>query len=163
MDKEGFADLYKFPGILDFSPTLQPFQRLELVPGVEITALPLQHSRPTLGYLIEVTGGKALAYLTDTGGLASEVIELLRDKEVDYLMIDCSFDPTVDYKLHNNLDQALALVPQLQAKEFYLTHIDHSLRYVFNKKSRAIDTGCAISPGRYVLRLSLVFKLDFAA
>ncbi|CAM5210248.1 phosphonate metabolism protein PhnP [Oligella ureolytica] len=145
MDKEGFADLYKFPGILDFSPTLQPFQRLELVPGVEITALPLQHSRPTLGYLIEVTGGKALAYLTDTGGLASEVIELLRDKEVDYLMIDCSFDPTVDYKWHNNLDQALALVPQLQAKEFYLTHIDHSLDTYLIKNPEQLTQGVQLA------------------
>lgn len=150
VDKEGFADLYKFPGILDFSPTLQPFQRMELTledasSPVEITALPLQHSRPTLGYLIEVTGGKALAYLTDTGGLSPRVIELLREKEVDYLIIDCSFDPTVEFKGHNNLSQALALVPQLQAKSFYLTHIDHSLDSYLIKNPEQLTQGVQLA------------------
>lgn len=131
VDKEGFADLYRNPGILDFSHTLQPFQRicLEGANGltVDITALALEHSRPTLGYLIEVPQGKAIAYLTDTKGLSPQVIALLRDAEVAYLLIDCSFAPGVDAKGHNNLDEALALVPQVQAKAFYLTHIDHSL------------------------------------
>ncbi|MDO5667167.1 MAG: MBL fold metallo-hydrolase [Alcaligenaceae bacterium] len=131
VDNEGFADLYRNPGVLDFSPTLEPFQRLSLSgqnrQTVDITALPLEHSRPTLGYLIEAPQGKAVAYLTDTKGLSPRVIELLRAAEVDYLLIDCTFAPSVDAKGHNNLDEAQALQSQVQAKAFYLTHIDHSL------------------------------------
>ncbi len=145
VDSEGFADLYKYPGILDFSTTLQPFQRMEIGADVEITALPLQHSRPTLGYLIEVTGGKALAYLTDTGGLAPQVITLLREKQVDYLIIDCSFDPSVQYQWHNNLTQALALAPQIQAEEFYLTHIDHSLDSFLIKNPEQLTHGVQLA------------------
>lgn len=145
VDKVGLADLFEKPGILDFSMTLQPFQRMIIEPDVEITALPLQHSRPTLGYLIEVAGGKALAYLTDTGGLAPQVIALLREKQVDYLIIDCSFDPSVQYQWHNNLDQALALVPQIQAKEFYLTHIDHSFDTYLIKNPEQLTQGVQLA------------------
>lgn len=150
VDKEGFADLYRNPGILDFSHTLQPFQRMELgqdgaASAVEITALALQHSRPTLGYLIEVPCGKALAYLTDTKGLSPQVIELLREKEVDYLIIDCSFAPNVEAKGHNNLNDALALVSQVQANAFYLTHIDHSLDSYLIKNPEQLTQGVELA------------------
>ena len=54
-DPEGLADLYKHPGILDFS---QPFMALERrqLGELKVTALPLTHSRPTFGYLFEGKG-----------------------------------------------------------------------------------------------------------
>src|SRR5690606_39350396 len=51
-DPDGLADLYKHPGILDFSRTLSPFETLAL-DGFSLTALPLQHSKLTYGYLLE--------------------------------------------------------------------------------------------------------------
>lgn len=149
VDKEGFADLYRNPGVLDFSHTLQPFQRLSLnvenTSDVEVTALPLEHSRPTLGYLIEVIQGKALAYLTDTKGLSSRVIGLLREREVDYLLIDCSYPPSVESKGHNTLDEALDLVSKVQAKAFYLTHIDHSLDSYLIKNPEQLTHGVQLA------------------
>ena len=149
LDPVGFADLFKHPGFLDFSHTLQPFQRFNLVDyvcaTVDITALPLEQSRPTLGNLIEVTEGKALAYLTDTKGLSPRVIELLRGREVDFLLIDCTFDPSVDYKGHNNLNDALDLVSQVQAKSFYLTHIDHTLDRYFMKNPEQLTQGVQLA------------------
>ncbi|NAS61748.1 phosphonate metabolism protein PhnP, partial [Pseudomonas syringae pv. actinidiae] len=63
-DPEGLADLYKHPGILDFS---QPFAAFETraLGELHVTALPLTHSRPTFGYLLE-GDGQRMAYLTDT-------------------------------------------------------------------------------------------------
>lgn len=149
VDKVGFADLYKHPGILDFSHRLEPFQRFTLVDNrfarVEITALPLQHSRPTLGYLIEVTEAKALAYLTDTKGLSPQVIALLRERQVDYVLLDCSYPPEVDAKGHNNLLDALALAARIQAKAFYLTHIDHSLEAFLIKNPEQLTQGVQLA------------------
>ncbi|WP_240997543.1 MBL fold metallo-hydrolase, partial [Pseudomonas viridiflava] len=76
VDPEGLADLYKHPGILDFS---QPFAAFEtrVLGALQVTALPLQHSRPTLGYLLE-GGGRRIAYLTDTVGLPEATHDYLQ-------------------------------------------------------------------------------------
>ena len=49
-DPEGLADLYKHPGILDFSQPFGAFERRQWG-ALAATALPLVHSKPTFGYL----------------------------------------------------------------------------------------------------------------
>ncbi|PMC18872.1 phosphonate metabolism protein PhnP [Oligella urethralis] len=158
-DAVGFADLYKHPGILDFSHTLAPFQCLTLVDNdtgsVTVTALPLEHSRPTLGYLIEVSKGKAIAYLTDTKGLSPEVLALLRAKAVDYVLVDCTYPPGVKAKGHHHLHEALALVPQIPAKAFYLTHIDHSLETYLIQHPEQLPTGVQLAQDGMCFDLSV--------
>src|SRR3546814_14727541 len=51
-DPEGLADLYKHPGILDFSRTLNAFQPVSL-DGLTVTPLPLMHSKLTYGYAFD--------------------------------------------------------------------------------------------------------------
>lgn len=51
-DPEGLADLYKHPGILDFSQPFGAFERRQWG-ALAATALPLVHSKPTFGYLLE--------------------------------------------------------------------------------------------------------------
>ena len=51
-DEVGCDDLFKHPGILDFSPTVEPFVMFELQ-GMRVTPLPLNHSKLTFGYLLE--------------------------------------------------------------------------------------------------------------
>ena len=71
-DPEGLADLYKHPGILDFSQPFGAFERRQWG-ALAATALPLVHSKPTFGYLLEGASEEGtirrLAYLTDTVGL----------------------------------------------------------------------------------------------
>lgn len=55
-DPEGLADLYKHPGILDFSQPFAAFERRQLG-ELQVTALPLTHSKPTFGYLFEGRAG----------------------------------------------------------------------------------------------------------
>lgn len=153
VDPVGFADLYKHPGILDFSPTLEPFDFLvleaetgaELPIAVTVTTLPLLHSRPTLGYLLEVAGGKSVAYLTDTKGLEPKVIERLKASAVDVLLLDCSYPPSVDAKGHNNLSEALELITDIGAKASYLTHIDHSLESYLIKNPEQLTRGVQLA------------------
>src|SRR5690606_29591934 len=87
-DPVGFADLYKHPGILDFSHTWQPFESRQ-VAHVKVTAVPLQHSKPCLGYVFESAKGRC-AYLTDTVGLSPETYEWLRQRPLTYCIVDCS-------------------------------------------------------------------------
>lgn len=126
VDPEGLADLYKHPGILDFS---QPFTAFEqrMLGELSVTALPLLHSKPTLGYLLEGQG-RRIAYLTDTVGLPEEVCVYLRRQPLDLLVLDCSMPPqATPPRNHNDLSLALAIIAQLSPCLGILTHVGHTL------------------------------------
>lgn len=125
-DVNGFADLYKHPGILDFSQPFKAFETRQL-PGLQVTALPLIHSKLTYGYLLVGEQGQRIAYLTDTVGLSSEVLEHLAAQRLDVLVIDCTYQPLATAnRNHNDYSIVLALQQVIQAKQVFLTHISHS-------------------------------------
>ncbi|WP_419709072.1 phosphonate metabolism protein PhnP [Pseudomonas sp. NFX224] len=125
VDPEGLADLYKHPGILDFS---QPFEAFETrsFGTLKVTALPLLHSRPTLGYLLEGEG-RRIAYLTDTVGLPSDTTAFLQDQPLDLLVLDCSMPPQPQApRNHNDLNLALRCIEELRPTLAVLTHVGHT-------------------------------------
>jgi phosphoribosyl 1,2-cyclic phosphate phosphodiesterase len=125
-DPEGLSDLYKHPGILDFSQPFAAFERRQFA-GVSVTALPLVHSKPTLGYLFE-GDGRRIAYLTDTVGLPDSTTEYLQREPLDVLVLDCSMPPQAQApRNHNDLNLALGIIGQLQPGKAVLTHIGHTL------------------------------------
>ncbi|MHA6494597.1 phosphonate metabolism protein PhnP [Pseudomonas borbori] len=154
-DPEGFADLYKHPGILDFSRPFQPFERRELGELI-VTALPLNHSRPTVGYLFEGQGleGKVrrIAYLTDTLGVPDASAEVLRQQPLDVLVLDCSTAPQpIAPRNHNDLTRALEVVEHLQPRETVLTHIGHSFDAWLLEHPDALPAGVSLAfDGRVV-------------
>ncbi|MCV6589001.1 MAG: phosphonate metabolism protein PhnP [Marinobacterium sp.] len=125
-DAGGCADLHKHPGILAFRAPLQPFQRFELG-SVSVTALPMIHSKPTLGYLFE-QNNQRIAYLTDTVGLPDTVAALLAEQPLDLLVIDCSRPPQPEPpRNHNDLNLVRAIHQRLRPARTVLTHIGHEL------------------------------------
>ncbi|MFK7701458.1 phosphonate metabolism protein PhnP [Pseudomonas caspiana] len=125
-DPEGLSDLYKHPGILDFS---QPFDAFETREFGELTviALPLLHSKPTLGYLLKGEG-RSIAYLTDTVGLPDTTAQYLRREPLDVLVLDCSMPPQPQTpRNHNDLNLALEIIEHLQPGKAVLNHIGHTL------------------------------------
>jgi phosphoribosyl 1,2-cyclic phosphate phosphodiesterase len=126
VDLEGLSDLYKHPGILDFSQPFAPFEARQLG-ALTVTALPLVHSKPTLGYLLEGQGTR-IAYLTDTVGLPDATQQYLQRDPLDVLVLDCSMPPQPQApRNHNDLNLALHTVEQLQPATAVLTHIGHTL------------------------------------
>ena len=121
-DSQGCADLYKHSGILQFE-TRKKFTSFVL-DDLVITPLPLIHSKPTFGYLFEYEAQK-IAYLTDTKGLPPATGQYLEQRQLDYLIIDCSFKPGFDGKGHNNLNDVLEMQDKVQASKVVLTHIGH--------------------------------------
>jgi phosphoribosyl 1,2-cyclic phosphate phosphodiesterase len=123
-DPDGFADLYKNPGILDFSQKLTAFHTLAFV-DFSVTPLPLYHSKPTLGYVF-ADGARRIAYLTDTVGLPPDTAAYLKQQALDLLVLDCSFPPLPQApRNHNDLTRALDVVASLSVKKTVLTHIGH--------------------------------------
>ena len=123
-DAHGCADLHKNPGILDFQPGLKPFRPLPL-PGLEVLPVPLNHSKPTLGYCIAGFSSR-LAYLTDTLGLPGATERFLRQWQPDVVILDATHPAShAEPRNHNNLDMALAIIERLGPGQAWLTHLSH--------------------------------------
>lgn len=125
-DPQGFDDLYKHPGIFDFACTAQAFTPL-VFGELQIIPLPLNHSRPTLGYCLEV-GDARIAYLTDTVGLPSPTLDYLRARPPTVLVVDCSHPPRdVRPTHHNDVRLALEIHAAVRPARTILTHISHEV------------------------------------
>ncbi|MBF3091645.1 phosphonate metabolism protein PhnP, partial [Pseudomonas aeruginosa] len=130
-DPEGLADLYKHPGILDFSQPFGAFERRQWG-ALAATALPLVHSKPTFGYLLEGASEEGtirrLAYLTDTVGLPADSASRLLAAPLDLLVLDCSMPPQErPPRNHNDLTRALECIESLRPRRAVLTHVGHAL------------------------------------
>ncbi|WKV51619.1 phosphonate metabolism protein PhnP [Dickeya fangzhongdai] len=123
-DEQGCDDLYKHPRRLDFQPAMTPFQPVAMG-ALRVTALPLNHSKPTFGYLLE-QDGQAVAYLTDTCGLPNDTLDFLRGKRLDHMVMDCTQPPRDQPPLnHSDLNTVLRVREQLRPTQTWLTHVSH--------------------------------------
>jgi phosphoribosyl 1,2-cyclic phosphate phosphodiesterase len=124
-DPRGCDDLYKHPGLLDFRPALTPFVA-HAFGELQVTPLPLQHSKLTHGYLFDWHGTR-LAWLCDTCGLPPDTADFLRGQPLDQLVIDCNDPPRAEPRNHNDVTQALAIAEMLQPRQTWLTHLSHEM------------------------------------
>ncbi|WP_027859414.1 phosphonate metabolism protein PhnP [Marinobacterium jannaschii] len=139
-DQNGCADLLKHPGMLAFQPPLNAFESIYFG-DLQLTPLPLQHSKPTFGYLLR-EGDHSIAYLTDTVGLPPETEAYLKQHTPDLLVVDCSHPPTeIPPRNHNDLNMALAIHHSLQPGKTVLTHISHELDAMFAQKLIELPAG----------------------
>jgi phosphoribosyl 1,2-cyclic phosphate phosphodiesterase len=125
-DPSGCDDLYKHPGLLDFQAlqALTPFNWR----GINITPIPMNHSKLCFGYLFEYQG-KRTAYFTDTVGLPAQSLNWLKGKPINQMLLDCSYPPVLDGspKNHNDITTAAELAQLLAVSSVGLIHISHQL------------------------------------
>jgi phosphoribosyl 1,2-cyclic phosphate phosphodiesterase len=76
----------------------------------------MHHRMPVFGFRIG-----NLAYITDAKTISD--IEMQKLKGLDILIINALHE--YQHQSHFNLEEALALIDQLQPKQSYLTHISH--------------------------------------
>lgn len=128
-DPNGCDDLFKHPGILQFLSPPVHFEPV-IINGISITPLPLNHSKPCNGYLID-SGMHSLAYLTDTLNLPLATQQFLQKMQPQVVVVDCSYPPIPNPKNHNSLTEALDIINTIKPKTAYLTHISHDLDRFF--------------------------------
>ncbi|MFD1292427.1 MBL fold metallo-hydrolase [Lutibacter holmesii] len=115
-----FNDENKYPGapsVVQHEIDSEPFKLFNL----EVTPIKVLHGK------LEILGYKFnnIAYLTDVKTIVLEEKEKL--KNLDILIINAiRFEP---HHSHLNLEEALALIEELQPKKTYLTHISHHLGF----------------------------------
>ena len=130
-DKNGCDDLFKHPGILDFQAPLKNFNMISFG-NLNITPIPLNHSKPCLGYCVEQEGVK-FAYLTDTIGLPEKSRDFLAVWKADILIVDCTHPPspfedkTHKALNHNDWRAVELIIKQINPRHTWLTHISHEM------------------------------------
>ena len=134
-DKHGCADLYRNSGLFKFKPfkkILTPLAINERHPGFQVTALPLNHSKETLGYALSLEGQK-IAYLCDTKGLPLETEQYLMTWQPNVIIVDCTFAPdSINATTnHNTFNDVLVLQERFidagVRTNIWLTHIGHEM------------------------------------
>jgi len=87
-----------------------------------VTALPLRHAGPALGFRIELSGN-VISYCADTGYCENAVT---LSKNADLLITECAFKPGEenDHWPHLNPENAARIAKEASAKKLLLTHFD---------------------------------------
>ena len=109
----------------------------------KLTALPLEHAVPTLGYRIEADD-KILTYATDTG-VSDNIVKLAQG--ADLLITECSYLPgqSPDNN-HLNPEQAAAMAAQAKAKVLALIHFKADTYNTLQTRDGAMAAAGAIFP-----------------
>jgi len=109
----------RFGGIPRLRPVViaGPFE----IAGRRFVPVPVVHGElPTAGFR---TGG--FGYLSDVKRVEASSLALLRD--LDVLVLNAVRD--TPHPAHQTVDEALAVIAELQPRRAFLTHIDHELRH----------------------------------
>lgn len=129
-DKTGFSDLYKHPHSIRYNE-IEPFET-RYDNGIEITPIPLEHSKNTFGYVIAYNSC-TMVYLTDCFSVPKKSMEFLKNTVIDYAFIDACYDEKTTQGNHLNYLQATQVLDELQVKQGYLMHLSHStLSYILS-------------------------------
>ena len=89
--------------------------------GVTITPIPVMHGKSHIfGYRVG-----NIAYLTDVSVIPEESFAFLEN--LDILLIDCLREAA--HPTHINIEQSLAYISRINAKQSYLIHMTHEIEY----------------------------------
>ena len=90
--------------------------------NTSITPIPVMHGKSHIfGYRVG-----NIAYLTDVSEIPESSFALLEN--LDIVLIDCLREVT--HPTHMNIEQSLAYIGRIQAKQSYMIHMTHELEYV---------------------------------
>ena len=103
--------------------------------GVTITPIPVMHGKSHIfGYRVG-----NIAYLTDVSVIPEESFAFLEN--LDILLIDCLREAA--HPTHINIEQSLAYISRINAKQSYLIHMTHEIEYasLTNKLPKDVFVG----------------------
>ncbi len=124
------SDFWEMP-VLRAEAVDEPFE----VFGVKITPIPVLHGRSQIfGYRVG-----NMAYMTDVSEIPEASFALLQD--LDVVLLDCLRETT--HPTHINIEQNLAYISRINAKQSYMIHMTHELEYaaLSNKLPKSVFVG----------------------
>ena len=103
--------------------------------GVTVTPIPVMHGKSHIyGYRVGNIG-----YLTDISAIPESSFDLLEN--LDILLIDCLREAA--HPTHINIEQSIAYISRINAKQSYMIHMTHELEYapLSNKLPKNVFVG----------------------
>jgi phosphoribosyl 1,2-cyclic phosphate phosphodiesterase len=120
------SDFWEMP-VLRTETIHAPFELF----GMKITPIPVMHGKShILGYRIG-----NLAYMTDVSEIPESSLALLKD--LDIVLLDCLREKS--HPTHINIEQSLAYIGRIKAKQSYMIHMTHELEYASLSKKLPKD------------------------
>ena len=114
--RDPLVDFWDLP-VLRIAPVEAPFELF----GTTITPIPVMHGKsPIFGYRIG-----NFAYMTDVSEIPESSFELLEGLEI--VLLDCLRETA--HPTHINIEQSLAYVGRINAKQSIMIHMTHELEY----------------------------------
>ncbi len=114
--RDPLIDFWDLP-VLRITPVEAPFELF----GTTITPIPVMHGKsPIFGYRIG-----NFAYMTDVSEIPESSFELLEGLEI--VLLDCLRETA--HPTHINIEQSLAYVGRINAKQSIMIHMTHELEY----------------------------------
>jgi phosphoribosyl 1,2-cyclic phosphate phosphodiesterase len=123
-----------------------PFARVEFG-AITCTALPLNHPVPVLGWVVE-SGGRRVAWLTDTYGIPARSLAWLADHPCDVVCLDTTFAPgtaRAPLKGHGDLTASLAALAASNAGRGVLIHVGHGLQNWLDAHPQALPESVVVA------------------
>ena len=122
-----------FRPMIVFTPVNGPFR----VGGIDITPLPVRHDPVrTNGYLFERAGAR-VAHIPDCHEIPESTLEILRERPVDILSLNCLRDSP--HPTHLSLETAVAYARETGAKRTFFVHMSHSLPHAATERALPPD------------------------
>ena len=124
--REPLVDFWDLP-VLCITPVEVPFELF----GTTITPVPVMHGKsPIFGYRVG-----NFAYMTDVSEIPESSFTLL--KGLDVVLLDCLRETS--HPTHINIEQSLAYIGRIKAKQSYMIHMTHELEYASLSKKLPKD------------------------
>ncbi len=124
------SDFWEMP-VLRIEAVQQPFRLF----GTLVTPIPVMHGKSSIfGYRVG-----NIAYLTDVSEIPESSFALLDN--LDIILLDCLREQS--HPTHINIEQSLAYIGRIKARQSCMIHMTHDLEYNFlaNKLPKGVFVG----------------------
>jgi ribonuclease BN (tRNA processing enzyme) len=99
---------------------IEPSSGFEILPGLDALTFATPHTRESLAIRLTDSDGTSFVYTSDTG--PSEELAAFA-KDVDLLLMECSFRRHKPIQNHLEFEEAMAIARQANARKVVLTHL----------------------------------------
>ena len=151
-DAANAYNLFKQPFPLEIVE-VEPLEKFDVLPGVQAVALDTPHTGESLAIHLRDAEDKTLVYTSDTGfdlALASFA------RNVDLLIMECSFVKEKPVETHLELAEAVHLIRRAAPKRAVLTHLYPVWDAVdFKKEVAEFSPTCEVLEAQDGLRLKI--------
>ncbi|MBA2606113.1 MAG: MBL fold metallo-hydrolase [Acidobacteriota bacterium] len=152
-DRANDYELFKQPFPLELTE-VEPLEKFEILPGVEAVAISTPHTEESLAIHLSDSNNRRIVYTADTG-LTEDLVTLARN--VDLLVMECSFFKNKPVETHLELAEAMYLTRAAKPKRVVLTHLYPEWDNVdFQKEVEKFSPQCEVIKAKDGLRLEII-------